>query len=151
MKQNPIFLFLIALCAIALACSLYIGYYGTKSHETSQSIEYASETNEKFYQQMVGMERNTQKVFDGFPTCLTGVFYSPIGAEILTTPTDTLYFADRDLDRSNPNKYPYYVVKDNHGNIWSIFRHNDKYRLIREDETIAKCLLVEDSEKQDLN
>ena len=133
---------------------MFIGLTGcnvTTSDNNYSKVEFASQTNEKFYQKMVDMERNTQIFFDGFPTCLTNVFYSKIGEEILTTPTDTLYFADRNLDRSNPNKYPYYVVKDNHGNIWSIFRHNDKYRLIREDETIAKSLLVEDCEKHDLN
>ena len=114
-------------------------------------VEYASETNAKFYQQMVDMERNTQIFFDGFPTCLTSVFYSQPGTQILTTPTDTLYFVKSDLNRSDPNKYPYFVVKDNHGNIWSIFRHNDKYRLIREDERIVGKLLEKEAEKQELD
>lgn len=148
MEKSLVFYFLLALCLSAFISAMCVGYFETKTHEAVHSrVEYCSETNEKFYQQMVGMERNTQKVFDGFPTCLTSVFYSQIGAKILTTQTDTLYFVDRDLDRSTPNKYPYFVVKDNHGNIWSIVRHNDKYRLIREDEEQIGPLLEKKTEE----
>lgn len=151
MGKNQILIFLVALCLVAFFCAICVGYYENKAYEAASKIEYCYETNEKFYQEMVSMERNTPRIFDGFPTCLTSVFYSPIGAEILATPTDTLYFADRDLNRSDPNKYPYFVVKDNHNNVWLIIRHNDKYCLIRKDEKQFKPLLVEDIEEKNLD
>ena len=105
--------------------------------------EYASETNEKFYKKMVRMERNSTLVFNGFPTCLTSILYTHTqpGDEILTTGTDTLYLVDWDLNRADINRYICYLVKDNHDNLWSIFRHNENFHLNRVDEVKNKNLL----------
>lgn len=107
--------------------------------DSSKIVEYASETNEKFYKKMVGMKRDSTLVFNGFPTCLTDILSRRIpGDEILTTETDTLYLVDWGLNRADINRYPCYIVKDNHDNLWSIFRHNENFHLNRVDEVKHK-------------
>lgn len=100
-------------------------------------VEYASETNEKFYLKMVEMERNSTLTFSGFPTCLTSIlhYHTKPGDVILNTEKDTLYLVDWDLNRTDINKYPYYVIKDNNKNLWFLFRHNEQFLLTRKDET----------------
>ena len=141
------------LLVILLFCAIPVSRNVVSHYETECSpVEYASQTNEKFYQQMVEMEENSQMSFNGFPTCLTSLCNNILpGDEILTTETDTLFFVFRDLNRKDINKYPYYVIKNNHGNVWTLFRHNDKFLLTKQDATEYKFLLEEDVQKQDLN
>ena len=108
-------------------------------------VEYASTTNEKFYQKMIEMEKNSTLVFNGFPTCLTSVLHTHTqpGDEILTTEKDTLYLVDWNLNHRDINRYPYYVIKDNHNHLWSLFRHNENFHLNRENERIYKKWLEE--------
>ena len=137
----------IILCAICVGYSMISSYknynYQVNALETvedsSKIVEYASETNEKFYKKMVGMKRDSTLVFNGFPTCLTDILSRCIpGDKILTTGTDTLYLVDWDLNRADINRYPCYIVKDNHDNLWSIFRHNENFHLNRVDEVKHK-------------
>lgn len=102
-------------------------------------VESASTTNQKFYKKMVEMKRNSTLIFNGFPTCLTDILSRRIpGDEILATGTDTLYLVDWDLNRADINRYPCYIVKDNHDNLWSIFRNNENFHLNRVDEVKHK-------------
>ncbi len=112
-------------------------------------VEYASTTNQKFYQKMVDMERNSILIFNGFPTCLTDmlILRKQPGEEIFSTEADTLYLLDRDLNLCDINRYVYYLFKDNHGNLWSLFRHNETFQLTREDEIRFKKLLEKKSQK----
>lgn len=93
---------------------------------------------------MVDMEKNSTLTFDGFPACLTPLLgHINLGDEIFTTNEDTLSFAFRGLDYEDINRYPYYVIKDNYENIWTLFRYNDKYILTRENEEVYNSLLTE--------
>ena len=152
---------------IIILCSLLVGYdmisscknkdknyqveYVSKTGEpTSKSVESTSKTNEKFYKKMVEMERDSTLIFDGFPTCLTDILIlrKQPGEEVFSTETDTLYLFDRDLNRYDINRYVYYLFKDNHGNLWSLFRHNETFRLTREDEIKCKKLLEVKTKKE---
>ena len=141
--------FIILFVSLSFLAGLFVGTKNALSYENKNSqaedtlkankdyeVEYASKTNEKFYQKMVEMERNSTLVFNGFPTCLASILYTHTqpGDEILATETDTLYLVDWDLNRADINRYPCYVVKDNHDNLWSIFRHNENFHLNRLDE-----------------
>lgn len=142
--EKKIFPFLMALFAFSMLNAIVVGYDVISSYKENYSqVEYASETNERFYQEMVKMKKNTTRFFNGFPTCLTNILHSHTqpGDEILATEKDTVYYVLRDLNRTDINKYPFYVVKDNHNNLWSLFRHNDKFHLTRENETKFKKLL----------
>lgn len=112
-------------------------------------VEYASKTNEKFYQKMLEMKRESTLIFNGFPTCLTGVFayYIVPGDNILETPKDSLILLFRGLNYSDINRYPFYIFKDNHNNLWSLFRHNEEFHLTREDEIKHKDWLEIKTEK----
>lgn len=136
MEKN-LFLFLMVFFVLILLNAIVVGYDVISSYRKNYSqVEYASETNERFYQEMVEMNRNTTRFYNGFPTCLTSIlsYHTKPGDEILATESDTLYLVDWDLNRADINKYPYYVVKDNHENVWTLFRHNDRFRLTRKDE-----------------
>jgi hypothetical protein len=124
---------LILLGDLAVGYSIYQSYKTTKTYS---QVEYASETNEKFYQKMVKMERDSTLIFNGFPTCLTGVFAYRVapGDTILRTPKDSLILLFRGLNYSDINRYPFYIFKDNHNNLWSLFRRNEEFHLTREDE-----------------
>jgi hypothetical protein len=126
---------------VVLLCAIPVGYKMLSSYKTKNyQVEYASETDKKFYQKMVEMKKNSTLIFNGFPTCLTSIlsYKTKPGDAILYTETDTLYLVCRDLNRADINRYPCYVIKDNHNQIWSLFRHNDKFHLNREDETKHK-------------
>ena len=131
--MKKLFLFVVALFLI----SFLVGYGVSLSRRNKDSkVEYASETNSKFFQKMVNMDKNSTLTFDGFPTCLTSIFNTPLGEEILSTEKDTLFFVFRGLNQQDINRYPYYILKDNQGNVWSLLRHNDKYILKREDDAL---------------
>ena len=114
-----------------------------RAKHDSETIEPASKSNERFYKKMVEMNRESTLVFDGFPTCLTDILsmHKQPGEIIFSTKTDTLYLVDWDLNRTDINKYPYYIFKDNYNNLWSLFRHNETFRLTREDEKKHEKLL----------
>jgi len=109
------------------------------SHEKINNysqVEYASETDNKFYQKMIELKRNQTLHFDGFPTSLTSILFKNLqpGERILNCGDEPLTLVFEDLDRSNINKYYYYIIKDTKNNYWSLYRHNDKFRLSRIDE-----------------
>lgn len=126
-------------------CAIPVGYKMILSCKNQNSqVEYASKTNEKFYHKMVKMEKNSTLTFNGFPTCLTSILSHSTtpGDAILTTEKDTLYLAFRWLNYNDINRYPFYIVKDNKDNFWSLFRHNEKFLLTRRDKKDFKDLLT---------
>lgn len=161
--KHSIFIFLVVLGLMAFVSAICVGYYETKAYETVLSTnnvssrfyetlsqktglfgdEPSSETNKRFYQDMVDMERGSSKSFNGFPTCLTRILNISSGDVIFSTETDTLSLVLRDLDPQGINRYPFYVITDNHGNIWTLFRYNDEYTLFRDDEVKYGFLLEE--------
>ena len=122
------------LLAVALfLVSFLVGYRVSLSHRNKDyQVEYASQTNQKFYHDMVKIKKGKHLTFNGFPTCLTPILHINNGEEIFSTETDSLTLVFRDLNRNDVNKYPYYVIEDNHKNKWSLFRHNANYFLYRE-------------------
>ena len=95
------------------------------------------------------MERNSKLHFDGFPASLTSILFlnTAPGDSIVNAGDSTLILVSRDLNRTDINKYPYYVIKDKKNNLWSLFRHNDKYRLTRLDESEYQEWLKEKEEQ----
>ena len=137
MKKSQ-FLFMVVCILIIVFCTISIRHKTVSSYKNDQvenilkadkEVEYASTTNTNFYKKMVEMKRNSTLVFNGFPTCLTSILHTHTqpGDEILATETDKLYLVYWDLNRADINRYPCYIVKDNHDNLWSIFRHNENF------------------------
>lgn len=123
----------VILWVVAALLGLLAGYLVSISRENKNSqVEYASQTNQKFYHDMVKIKKGKHLTFNGFPTCLTPILHINNGEEIFSTETDSLTLVFRDLNRNDVNKYPYYVIEDNHKNKWSLFRHNANYFLYRE-------------------
>ena len=151
MQNDFLTIFVRISAIILLVLTFIVGFY--KRNHVKLVEEFATETNEKFYQKMVNMKENSCLVFDGFPTCLTDILSKPPKDTILITETDTLSFIYRDLDRESINKYPYYVIQDTKDNFWSLHRHNDMYILIKKDYEWLKDLLNarEAEEKVDEN
>lgn len=125
--------FIYSMVAVAtLFIGFLVGYKTTLSYHKKDEVEYASQTNQKFYQDMVKIKKGERLTFNGFPTCLTPILHINNGEEIFNTETDSLILVFRDLNRNDVNKYPYYLIEDNHKNKWSLFRHNANYFLYRE-------------------
>ena len=103
-------------------------------------VEYASETDNKFYQKMIKLERNQTLHFNGFPSSLTSILFKNLkpGERILNCGDESLILLFEDLNRTDINRYYYYIIKDTHNNYWSLYRHNDKFRLTRIDEKKEK-------------
>lgn len=119
--------------ALLILCAVSAGL-GMTTSCINKNSEYASETNKKFYKRMTKMDKNEVITFHGFPACLTSIFNITAGDEILAVGEDTLYLVYRGLNYNDVNRYHFYIIKDNHDNLWSIFRHNEKFLLYREDE-----------------
>jgi hypothetical protein len=135
--EKRIFRFLMVIFALVMANTIVVGYDVISAYKENYSqVEYASETDNKFYQKMIEMERNQTLHFNGFPTSLTSILFlnTQPGDKIINAGDSTLTLVSRNLNRTDINRYPYYVIKDNHGNVWTLFRHNDKFRLTRKDE-----------------
>lgn len=121
------------LVVAAFLVSFLVGYGVSVFRRNKDSqVEYASQTNQDFYQDMVKIKKGKHLTFNGFPTCLTPILHINNGEEIFSTETDSLTLTFRDLNRDDVNRYPYYVIEDNHKNKWSLFRHNANYFLYRE-------------------
>lgn len=142
MKNIKIFLVILMQLIGLTGCNVKTSAFNERS-----KVEYCSETNAKFYQQMVNMKRGSEIIYNGFPACLTRIFNIHDGDVIFNTESDTLSLVYRDLNRQDINKYHYYVIKDNHNNIWTLFRHNDEFELTRLDEKKYAFLLEEDVEQ----
>ena len=140
--NNKMFFFLLALSFFFVITGAIVGCQQKKSHEKPQfKVEYASETDEKFYQEMIGMNRHSVILFNGFPTCLTDILNASPGEEILTTETDTLFLAFQGFDQDGINNYRFYVVKDNHENFWTLSRYNENFFLAKDKKKRYKKLL----------
>lgn len=135
--EKKAFRFLMVIFAIAMINTITIGYSLISSYLDNYSqVEYASETDNKFYQKMIELERNQTLHFNGFPASLTSILFKNLrpGDKILNCGDEPLTLVHEDLDRTNVNKYYYYIIKDTKNNYWSLHRHNDKFRLKRIDE-----------------
>jgi len=152
--EKRIFRFLMVIFALVMANTIVVGYDVISAYKENYSqVEYASETDNKFYQKMIEMERNQTLHFNGFPTSLTSILFKNLepGEKILNCGDEPLTLVSRDLNRMDINRYPYYVIKDAHGNVWTLFRHNNKFRLTRKDETEYKEWLKEMEERAKSN
>lgn len=133
--EKRVLLIEMAFFFIILLNGISVGYPIVSSYiENHPKMEYVSETNEKFYKEMVNMERNTTEYFNGFPICLIDVMKGSPGDVVLTTKTDTLYLFFKGLNYKDINRYPFYVIKDNKNNFWSLLRRNDKFHLTKRDK-----------------
>jgi hypothetical protein len=133
--EKRIFRFLMVLFVFVMFNTISVGYSLVSSYiENHPKMEYVSQTNEKFYHKMVKMERNTTEYFNGFPICLIDVRNSSPGDAVLTTEKDTLYLAFEGLNYKDINRYPFYVIRDNKNNFWSLSRRNDRFHLTKRDK-----------------
>ena len=86
MIKDKLFLIEMIFFFVILFNGICVGYSTISTYtENYPKIECASVTNEKFYQKMVKMERNTTEFFNGFPICLISIRSSLSGDVILTT------------------------------------------------------------------
>ena len=135
--EKKVFRFLMVIFAIVMANTIYVGYDMISTYKENYSqVEYASETDNKFYQEMIDLERNQTLHFNGFPASLTSILFKNLkpGEKILNCGDEPLILLFEDLNRTDINRYYYYIIKDTHNNYWSLKRHNDKFRLTRIDE-----------------
>jgi len=91
---------------------------------------------EVFYQRMTRLEPCEQWVFKRFPRHLKDAKKSVPGDIIISTKHDTLSLVCKYPNQADiENRYPFYVFKDNHENVWSLFQYKKHlYVLYREDE-----------------
>ena len=135
--MKTLFVFLVALVTFLLGFQVGIHrVIASYQKDFYSQVEYASETDNKFYQKMTELERNQTLHFNGFPASLTSILFKNLrpGDRILNCGDEPLTLVHEDLDRTNINKYYYYIIKDTKNNYWSLYRHNDKFRLSRIDE-----------------
>ena len=135
--MKTLFVFLVALVTFLLGFQVGIHrVIASYQKDFYSQVEYASETDNKFYQKMIELKRNQTLHFDGFPAFLTSILFKNLrpGDRILNCGDEALTLMFEDLDRSNINKYYYYIIKDTKNNYWSLYRHNDKFRLSRINE-----------------
>ena len=145
-QEKIVFRFLMVLFAFAMINAISVGYFLISSYLDNYSqVEYASETDNKFYQKIEKLERNKTLHFTGFPTSLTSILSKDLkpGEKILNCGDEPLTLVFKDLDITDVNRYYYYIIKDSKDNYWSIHRHNDRFRLTRIDEVRKKKWLKE--------
>jgi hypothetical protein len=136
------------ICVLLVALFTFLAGFQVGVHRVIASyqkdfysqVEYASETDNKFYQKMTKMKRNSALLFNGFPASLTSILFKDLkpGERILNCGDESLILLFEDLNRTDINRYYYYIIKDTHNNYWSLYRHNDKFRLTRIDENKEK-------------
>lgn len=139
--EKRIFRFLMVIFAFTMFNTITVGYSQISSYlENYSQVEYASETDNKFYQKMIELKRNQTIHFNGFPASLTSILSKNLkpGERILNCGDEPLTLVSTTLNRTDINKYYYYVIKDTKNNYWSLYRHNDKFRLSRIDEKKEK-------------
>lgn len=145
-QEKIVFRFLMVLFAFAMINTISVGYLLISSYLDNYSqVEYASETDNKFYQKIEKLERNQTLHFTGFPTSLTSILSKNLkpGEKILNCGDEPLTLVFKDLDMTDINRYYFYIIKDTKDNYWSLHRHNDKFRLTRIDEVRNKKWLKE--------
>ncbi len=145
-QEKKVFRFLMALFAFVMINAISVGYLLISSYLDKYSqVEYASETDNKFYQKIEKLERNQTLHFTGFPTSLTSILSMDLkpGEKILNCGDEPLTLVFKDLDITDINRYYYYIIKDTKDNYWSLHRHNNRFRLTRIDEIRKKKWLKE--------
>ena len=93
-----------------------------------------NQTAAGFYRRMTVMKPNQQWIFNDFPKHLQKVSSIRKG-EIISSGADTLSLVCCFPNQADTvNRYLFYILKDNHGNVWSLFHEeDDKFHLYRED------------------
>lgn len=120
-------------CVLAFVAGMVVGY----NHHQKTLNTVILNHDEMFYHRMVDMETSSELMFSEFPLPLKRLLHASAGDKILVDGDDTLslvcvYPNQDDLE----NRYLFYVMKDNHDHLWSLFQYEDGFHLYREDETI---------------
>ena len=92
-----------------------------------------------FYNLMLKADQDKVVVLKKFPKALEPMKHIYQG-DIFTTGEDTLQLVCSFPNMYDTvNRYPFYFMRDNHGNYWTMFHEeDDKYRIYREDAEVAK-------------
>lgn len=92
-----------------------------------------------FYNLMLKTNQDKVLVLKEFPEALKPMEHLYRG-NILTMGKDTLQLVCSFPNLSDTlNRYPFYFMRDNHGNYWTMFHEDDdKYHIYRENSDIAK-------------
>jgi len=97
------------------------------------------ESAEAFYELMLATEKGDNLVLNHFPKVLKPMEHLYQG-NIFKTEKDTLQLVCSYPNQNDTvNRYPFYFMRDNHGNYWSMFHEkDDRYHIYREDSEKAK-------------
>ena len=125
-------LLLILVCILAFIAGLLVGY----NHHQKILNTVVLNHDEMFYHRMVEMEIDSELMFSEFPLPLKRLHHASAGDKILVADNDTLSLVCVYPNQDDViNRYLFYVMKDNHNNLWSLFQYEDGYHLYKEDET----------------
>lgn len=126
------FLFLIV-SILAFGAGLWVGYHYHQKTLNTVILNH----DEMFYHRMVEMETSSEWMFSEFPLPLKRLLHASAGDKILVDGNDTLSLVCVYPNQDDIiNRYLFYVMKDNHDHLWSLFQYEDGFHLYREDETI---------------
>ena len=116
-----------------------------------QKIVKVDYSAEEFYARMMTIEEGKVSVFKTFPKTLQPMlnFYQGTIFETDSAILQLVYrYPDSDTDRKI--QYPFYFIRDNHGNYWTLFKSSgDTYRLCRENSKEARSYFK--SKQQELD
>lgn len=128
-------LILTLVAALTIFIGLLVGRDVTNK-KIDAAIELETCPMEEFYPKAVNMKRGSSIRLYEFPKSLRRMRSARPGDCIFESGKDSVIFICSFPNQADTiNRYPYYVFKDNHNNLWSFFQYKEHfYKLCREDE-----------------
>ena len=95
---------------------------------------------EECYKQMVGMKRTI--ILGEFPHQLQKMRYAPAGKLLFENGQDSLFLVHSYPNYNDVHRYLYYIMRDNHNNVWSLFQEDSTFYLHKIEERELKKKLI---------
>ena len=103
-------------------------------------IQFEQAPVEECYNQMVGMKRTI--ILGEFPRQLQKMRYGHAGKLLFENGQDSLFLVHSYPNYNDVHRYLYYIMRDNHDNVWSLFQEDSTFYLHKIEEGELKKKLI---------
>ena len=103
-------------------------------------VQFEQTTVEECYEQMVEMKRTI--ILGKFPHQLQKMRYAHAGKLLFENGQDSLFLVHSYPNYDDVNRYLYYIMRDNHDNVWSLFQEDSTFYLHKIEEGELKKKLI---------
>ena len=108
--------------------------------QRNDRVKFEQAPVEECYKQMVEMKRTI--ILGEFPRQLQKMRYGRAGKLLFENGQDSLFLVHSYPNYNDVHRYLYYIMRDNHDNVWSLFQEDSTFYLHKIEEGELKKKLI---------